>query len=660
MINKIRMKNWKSHLDTELSFSKGVNCLVGVMGSGKTSVMQAISFALFGNFPSLQSRRLSISDMIMKKPKQMDKAEVEIEFMVDDNTYSVKRIVGEKGTLDAEIRRNGKILEVNSKRVTEEVEKILQMDYALFSKAVYSEQDGMDYFLRIPKGKRMDHIDNLLHVERFARSRDNSVTAVNKIKMRIDEKMHMISDVEKEGLEEKITNMTREFSEFETKKRQILAELDVARRKKQELATHVEEHRTKEEEVQRLHIQIKGLQGKLDEINDSIEIKKGFIQAKKDADLKKTIEEMRKILKERKDQLEEKKKRHHEINVRLRIVTESRVKIHDLDNKCPLCESDITGDRKTHLLKERDEEIEKLSKEIPDSSNKIEELKENIDKIETNLRLHELDYDRLDEYKKEIVLQESRVIEISMALEEIKKRLKDTKLPDITKIQKEYEDFISRESSLSSELRSFNERMMDKKLVLEELVNRQKMIDNYKREIKVYEITMKQFQTFSNVLKLTQNQLREHFLGAVNSTMGQIWQDLYPYGDFSNVRLVVESPKKTGSKDYILQLQDATGWISADGVASGGERSIACLALRIAFSLTFIPNLKWLILDEPTHNLDKHAIEQFSSILRERLGEFADQVFLITHEEGLSSSITGSLYKLERNKRSDQPTQVVL
>jgi exonuclease SbcC len=95
-----------------------------------------------------------------------------------------------------------------------------------------------------------------------------------------------------------------------------------------------------------------------------------------------------------------------------------------------------------------------------------------------------------------------------------------------------------------------------------------------------------------------------------------------------------------------------------DGMASGGERSMASLALRIAFSHAFIPNLRWLILDEPTHNLDTASIEQLSRTLKERMGSFAEQVFLITHEERICDSLD-SFYRLERDKSSNEPTRVV-
>jgi DNA repair exonuclease SbcCD ATPase subunit len=134
--------------------------------------------------------------------------------------------------------------------------------------------------------------------------------------------------------------------------------------------------------------------------------------------------------------------------------------------------------------------------------------------------------------------------------------------------------------------------------------------------------------------------------------MNKIWGELYPYPDFSEIRLMID-------KDYVLQLKGSRGWVSVEGIVSGGERSLASLALRIAFSLAFTPNLRWMILDEPTHNLDANAIQHFGDILRDKLGYFAEQVFLITHEEKLSDSIGGSVYKLERDKENDGVTKVL-
>ena len=140
---------------------------------------------------------------------------------------------------------------------------------------------------------------------------------------------------------------------------------------------------------------------------------------------------------------------------------------------------------------------------------------------------------------------------------------------------------------------------------------------------------------------------------AVNFPMNNLWPTLYPYHDFVATRLKVDEG------DYVLQLQTTDGaWINVDGGASGGERSIAALVLRIAFSLVLAPQLKWLILDEPTANLDRNAIAVLATTLRDRIGDIIDQTFLITHEEELEGAITGNAYKLFRQKEVDGVTQV--
>jgi DNA repair exonuclease SbcCD ATPase subunit len=70
--------------------------------------------------------------------------------------------------------------------------------------------------------------------------------------------------------------------------------------------------------------------------------------------------------------------------------------------------------------------------------------------------------------------------------------------------------------------------------------------------------------------------------------------------------------------------------------------------------------LRWLVLDEPTHNLDSKSVEDLAETLRERIGEFVDQIFLITHDEKLEDAVTGSLYRLEREKEKDGVTKIAM
>ena len=161
MIRSVELKNWRSHLDSKFQFSDGTNCFIGTMGAGKTSVLDAICFAFFGTFPALSQKKLKLEDVIMKKPKPRDMAEVDVNFEVNGDEWSVKRTIS-KGRSTAELRRNNELIEgPQTSRVTEEIEKVLKVDYDLFTRAIYSEQNQLDHFLTIPKGQRMKRIDEL-------------------------------------------------------------------------------------------------------------------------------------------------------------------------------------------------------------------------------------------------------------------------------------------------------------------------------------------------------------------------------------------------------------------------------------------------------------------------------------------------------------------
>ena len=88
MISKISLLNWRSHSKSEVEFDRGTNALIGKMGSGKSSIMNAICFGLFGTFPDLQTRKVKLDDLIMDKPRIEDESHIIVNFVIDGKEYS--------------------------------------------------------------------------------------------------------------------------------------------------------------------------------------------------------------------------------------------------------------------------------------------------------------------------------------------------------------------------------------------------------------------------------------------------------------------------------------------------------------------------------------------------------------------------------------------
>src|SRR5450631_643896 len=116
-ILSIHLKNIKSHRDTELSFSAGINVLSGPNGAGKSTIFEAIGYALFGvdakDFVSNVDRFLSIGSK---------KGEVSVVFRADDGeTWRVSRTVGAAAKWLL-ARRTGNSFEVEDHARIEETE----------------------------------------------------------------------------------------------------------------------------------------------------------------------------------------------------------------------------------------------------------------------------------------------------------------------------------------------------------------------------------------------------------------------------------------------------------------------------------------------------------------------------------------------------------
>ena len=48
-LESLFLKNIRSHVKTSISFNDGFNCLIGGLGQGKSTVLYAIDFVLFGD-----------------------------------------------------------------------------------------------------------------------------------------------------------------------------------------------------------------------------------------------------------------------------------------------------------------------------------------------------------------------------------------------------------------------------------------------------------------------------------------------------------------------------------------------------------------------------------------------------------------------------------
>ncbi len=181
MIHSVKLLRWKSHEKTEIAFSKGTNVLVGPMGAGKTSVVDALSFALYGTFPSLKSKKVTLEEIVMQRPEKFTEGKVEVLLETGGKKYILERTISAGGA-KAFLMEGGKLIETGPTRVTEAVERLLKTDYELFARTIYADQNNIDSFLSLSSGDRKRQIDELLGLDKFEKARTGAGAASSKLK----------------------------------------------------------------------------------------------------------------------------------------------------------------------------------------------------------------------------------------------------------------------------------------------------------------------------------------------------------------------------------------------------------------------------------------------------------------------------------------------
>lgn len=785
MITKVKLANWRSHLNSEFEFTKGTNALLGHIGSGKSSVLDSICFGFYGTFPALQSKKLKLDEIIMSKPIEKDKAEVEVFFQTEDKQYSVKRVIEKrKGTTYSEARENGKLLEAPStQRVNEVIEKLLKVDYELFTKAIYSDQNSLDYFLTIPKGQRMRKIDELLMISKFDKARSNSTSLVNKMTERKLGKQSIIQQTNIEALENSIHELKISLNKLTVDKQVLEDRLKTTADDKNRIGEELTAMQNLNDSLQILKNEENSLASVEKEISTSLTSLENSIRNVDSYSIERDLKNIKRVIEDLEINIFEKQKRYQKIQEQTSkakaelsvlknkigklendIKEQTRIKNEiekirksfgkDLENeldgkklelekyvgeveahkikiketqdaleqlsslgaKCPICEHKLTQEKKIILFKQKKSQIENLMDTLTKTTKKRDECSKELRELEIanrNLENMTMEVKNLDELKgdlegqKDILVielqnhskleKELKQIEIEMRemqknFNELIKRGKELEITylqsreyadkskrleqltkqrkiilrqleemqsnlggrEIGKLENEFRSLLANERELQTKITSLIDLVKEKQSRLDDFERTIGLINKAKGEVQKLDRLVRGLQIFSKALELTQIELRKEFVASVNYTINNIWQTLYPYQDFSNIRLSVEEG------DYVLQLQSRTGdWINVEGIASGGERSLSALALRIAFSLVLAPQIRLLILDEPTANLDTRAISELATTLRERIGDFVNQTFLITHTPELEDAVNGIAYKLERDKSTDSPTKVI-
>ena len=213
---KIKWKNFLSTGDhwSEIDFTgHTTNLVVGTNGSGKSTMLDALTFALF-NKPF---RKINKSQLI-NATNEKDCC-VEVEFSVNNKDYLVRRSIKPNkfdievnGTLlhkEADDRANQKILE----------ESILKVNYKSFTQIVILGSSSFVPFMQLSTSNRRDVIEDLLDIRIFS-----AMNSLIKEKIRTEKEKIRSLDLKRDNIKDKISMQENFIKELEEQGKTNIAE----------------------------------------------------------------------------------------------------------------------------------------------------------------------------------------------------------------------------------------------------------------------------------------------------------------------------------------------------------------------------------------------------------------------------------------------------
>jgi len=354
ILNSLVIENIRSYSHEEIEFPRGISLFEGDIGSGKSTVLMAIEFALFG----LASQKAE--SLLAKKSES---GFVILEFSVDNEKYEIKRGLKRKSSgvnqdpKNSWIKIEGVVEPLSPSELKQRVLQILKFnepsdpksESKIFRYAIFTPQEAMKEVLSDSK-KRLETIRKAFGIEDYSIAQSNASEVLSVIKTKSAVYAERFRDISE--LELEISESQKMITSLESEKLQ----------KQKQVHILESEEKTKLEELKKLQ----------EKNNDKVklELKKESLEERIESD-KKRIATIEQEFAEFEEELKEKNKKFEKLVA---------IEKPETDKSIPEIESEIKKYQKIN------EDLIKIDSERENTSSEITRLKEKFgEKIESDV-----------------------------------------------------------------------------------------------------------------------------------------------------------------------------------------------------------------------------------------------------------------------------------
>ena len=228
LFEKVRWKNFLStgNQYSEINFqSHATTLIVGDNGTGKSTVLDALTFSLFGK----PFRKINKGQLI-NATNEKD-CSVEVEFSIGTISWRVSRGI-KPNTF--EIYRDDKLLDQSHNANDQQKwleQNVLKMNYKSFTQIVVLGSSTFVPFMQLTATNRREVIEDLLDIKIFS-----SMNNIIRDKIRVEKECINTLDLKKESLTDKVEMQEKFMSEIESQGKE---RIEVKRKKQDGLSDEI-------------------------------------------------------------------------------------------------------------------------------------------------------------------------------------------------------------------------------------------------------------------------------------------------------------------------------------------------------------------------------------------------------------------------------------
>jgi len=431
MITSIELVDFLSHSDTKLKFEDGVTIFVGDNGAGKSSIIDAITFSLFG-----QHTRKSNKGLIRRGTNQ---GYAKIEFSIKDKKYETVRKIDTKGSLSAifsETTNNNRVEIAAGERkqfgesMTEQVEKTIGMNFEKLKIASIVQQGELNSIINAKPREFKELLNAIIGIDKLDIASDTMQKVTKEFRKKIRTDLGGHDDTDIEFLTKDFEKCQYDIKEAEPEKNQLESQKKSVHRELEELLKKEETDTPKRDKINQLESQKKEL---LRYVKETIQGIQQEIQEneRKIDDCKNCFEEL-KLKTGFEGKLEKVEEEDKEVIKKIQEIT---TQIVSLKGKQELKRDKINQleSQKKELLRYVKETIQGIQQEIQENERKIDDCKNCFEELKLKTGF-EGKLEKVEEEDKEVIKKIQEITTQIVSLKEKEKlaeklQLKDNKCP---------------------------------------------------------------------------------------------------------------------------------------------------------------------------------------------------------------------------------------